>query len=596
MRFLGVAGHRALRQARMRERACFRGGILAAAALIAAASSQAKTPEPPLAREPFIEGLRLQERERALRDRNEGPVDDFLPRETPRKAERLPSGEAPCFRIDTLRLEGERAEDFQWLLSSAAGPDDDDSPLGHCLGTEGLDILLSRLQQALIARGWATTRVLAGPQDLSGGVLSLTLVPGRIAAIRLADGSSAHATLRNAIPARPGDLLNLRDIEQGLENLKRVPTAEADIKIEPSRAANAAPADSDLVVTYTQARRLRASLSADDGGTQATGRHQGGITLSGDNLLGLNDLFYVSANHSIDGQRFISAPTQGTEGQVMHYSVPHGYWLLSATASSSRYHQTVAGFSQDYVYAGETHNAEVKLSRLVYRDQRRKTTLSVRGFRSESRNFIDDTEIDVQHRIVGGWELGLTYREFFGEATLDANLAYRRGTGAFGAIRAPEEEFGEGTSRLRLLTADLALNLPFKLGEEKLRYSGHWRAQWNRTALTPQDRFGIGGRYTVRGFDGESSLLDDRGWLVRNDIGWTLGESGAELYAGVDYGEVGGPSTQDLLGRHLAGGVIGLRGAIRGLNYDVFIGAPISRPEGFRTAGVSAGFTLNYSF
>ena len=31
--------------------------------------------------------------------------------------------------------------------------------------------------------------------------------------------------------------------------------------------------------------------------------------------------------------------------------------------------------------------------------------------------------------------------------------------------------------------------------------------------------FSIGGRYTVRGFDGEASLMGERGWLLRNDIG-----------------------------------------------------------------------------
>jgi hemolysin activation/secretion protein len=36
--------------------------------------------------------------------------------------------------------------------------------------------------------------------------------------------------------------------------------------------------------------------------------------------------------------------------------------------------------------------------------------------------------------------------------------------------------------------------------------------------------------------------------------------------------------------------------AWKGLNYDLFVGAPIHKPEGFRTAGTTAGFNLNYSF
>jgi hemolysin activation/secretion protein len=550
--------------------------------------------------QPFVEQQRQQERERALREQNERTVDQRLQAAPPAPVARIPESEAPCFRIDRVLLVGEQAEAFQWAVSDLSGPAGDDSPLGRCLGTAGVNVVLARAQQAAIARGFVTTRVLAAPQDLSTGTLTLSLVPGRIAAIRLTPDSSSTllgsgALLGSAIPARPGDLLNLRDIEQGLENLKRAPTAEADIQIEPSTAPNARPGDSDLVVKYVQARKWRVALSLDDSGTQATGRYQAGATVSVDNPFGLNDLFYLSANHSINSH-FLSEPSYGTEGQTVHYSLPYGYWMLGFTASNSQYHQSVAGLNQDYVYAGKTNNAEVKLSRLLYRDQSRKTTLALKGFRRESRNFVDDTEVDVQHRVVGGWELGLNHKEFIGEATLEGTLALKHGTGGFGSIAAPEDEFGEGTSRMKLYTAEVSLNAPFKLGEQKLRYSGLIRAQWNRTPLTPQDRFSIGGRYTVRGFDGETSLMGERGWLIRNDVGWAMGQSGAELYVGADYGHVGGRSTVDLLGRSLAGAVIGVRGQWSKLSYDFFMGAPIRKPEGYRTAKTTFGFNLNASF
>ncbi|MEJ1162919.1 ShlB/FhaC/HecB family hemolysin secretion/activation protein [Variovorax sp. CCNWLW186] len=567
---------------------------------MATAPLWAQAQQTPTTPQPFIEQQRQQERERALREQNERTVDQRPQAAPPAPVARIPETEAPCFRIDRVLLVGEQAEAFQWAVSDLSGPDGNDSPVGRCLGTAGVNVVLARAQQAAIARGFVTTRVLAAPQDLSTGTLTLSLVAGRIAAIRLTPDSSATlldsgALLESAIPARSGDLLNLRDIEQGLENLKRAPTAEADIQIEPSTAPDAKPGDSDLVVKYVQARKWRVALSLDDSGTEATGRYQAGATVSMDNPFGLNDLFYLSANHSINNH-FLSEPSYGTEGQTVHYSLPYGYWMLGFTASNSQYHQSVAGLNQDYVYAGKTNNAEVKLSRLLYRDQSRKTTLALKGFRRESRNFVDDTEVDVQHRVVGGWELGLNHKEFIGEATLEGTLAFKHGTGGFGSIAAPEEEFGEGTSRMKLYTAEVSLNAPFKLGEQKLRYSGLIRAQWNRTPLTPQDRFSIGGRYTVRGFDGETSLMGERGWLIRNDVGWAMGQSGAELYVGADYGHVGGRSTVDLLGRSLAGAVIGVRGQWSKLSYDFFMGAPIRKPEGYRTARTTFGFNLNASF
>ena len=574
--------------------------VLAAVLLGTGQSAWAQTT--PSAPQPFIEEQRQQERERALRAQQERSVDARLPSGGAPAATRLPPSETPCFTIQDIVLDGEMADRFQWLLPAAAQvPTTDanttpsDSPIDRCLGTQGINTVLARMQHALVAQGWVTTRVLAAPQDLSPGTLRLTLVPGRIAAIRFADGAaSASASslgLHTAIPAQPGDLLNLRDIEQGLENLKRLPTADADIQIEPSTAPAARPGDSDLVISYRRAFPLRVSLSLDDSGTESTGRTQAGATVAWDGPLGLNDLAYISVNHDA-----FNHSHQGTQAQTVHYSVPYGYWLLSTTASRNEYHQRVAGLSQDYVYAGESRNAEVRLSRLLYRDASRKTTASLRGFRRASQNYIDDTEIEVQRRVVGGWELGLNHRAFVGEATLDANLAYRHGTGAFGALAAPEEAFGEGSARMRLITADLNLNAPFQLGAQRLRYTALWRAQWGRTPLTPQDGFAIGGRYTVRGFDGETSLQADRGWLIRNDIGLALGASGAELYVGIDYGTVGGYKTRNLLGRQLAGGVLGLRGAAKSLSYDLFVGAPIHKPEGYRTARVTSGFNLNYSF
>ncbi|CAN5768165.1 hypothetical protein BH11PSE7_BH11PSE7_30940 [soil metagenome] len=268
----------------------------------------------------------------------------------------------------------------------------------------------------------------------------------------------------------------------------------------------------------------------------------------------------------------------------------------------------MVGASQNYIYSGTSRNAEARLSRVIYRDASRKTTLSLKAFQRESSNFIDDTEIAVQRRVVGGWELGLGHRELAGNTTLEANLAYKRGTGAFGSRPSPEEAFDEGTSRFALLTADASATLPFQLGGQPLRYSANWRIQSHRTPLTPQDRFAIGGRYTVRGFDGESSLSAERGWLLRSELAAPLGNSGQELYAGLDHGEVGGPSATLLAGRRLTGIVFGLRGAVGAMGamgamgtvgiwqYDVFVGAPLAKPQLLHTAPVTAGFNLNTSF
>ena len=537
---------------------------------------------------PDQELLRQQERERALREQLETRPDARLQDAPVAAPERLPQDEAPCFVINRITLEGEQADRFQW--ASPAANVKGDPALGRCLGTAGINVVMSRVQNAIVERGFVTTRVLAQPQDLTTGTLALTVVPGTLRQIRFAEGTHRDATLWNAIPARSGDLLNLRDIEQGLENFKRVPTAEADIQISPAEGADAAPGQSDLVVQWSQQRLVRFNLSLDDSGSKATGKTQAGATMSLDHALRQNDLFYVNLNHDV-----FSGGKRGTKGFTFHYSVPVGYWLFGATRSGYEYEQTVAGNQQSYLYSGESYNAEVRATRLLFRNASSKTSMYLRAWERDSRNFIDDTEILVQRRRMGGWELGLNHRHFIGQATLDGTVGFRRGTGAFGSIAAPEELFGEATSHPKIYFADAQLSLPFQLGQQRLRYTGSWRAQWNRGGLVPQDRFAIGGRYTVRGFDGEMSLMGERGWLIRNDIGLALG-GGQEFYVGADYGHVGGSATQWQVGNDLAGSVIGLRGSYRGLYWDGFVGAPLKKPSGFQNAYTVTGFTLSWSF
>lgn len=545
---------------------------------------------------------RQQARERALREQLAPQRRVQLETPPPRPAGPLNfPAETPCFPIARVRVEGlpaEATDGWPWLLHGLpqqgwwqAEP--------RCLGVQGVQSIVDSLQGALIARGYVTSRALVAAQDLSRGELVVNIIPGRVRSILLDDdegGKPAAVSLRNALPLRDSDLLNLRDIEQGLENLKRPPTADADIQIAPGDQ----PGQSDLHIRWHQASRIRLNASADDSGSRSTGRLQGSATISCDNCLGLSDLGYLTVNHDLSSiGRGTQAQPQGTRGLSAYAAVPWGYALLSLSGSRNTYRQSVAGASQTYVYSGTTNQVEATVSRLVYRDARQKLTLSAKAFRRHSENFIDDTEVLVQRRTVGGWGASINHHLDTGEASVDTTLAYRRGTGAFGALKAPEEAFGEGTSRFAIITADVTAGLPIKLGDQLFSYSANWRWQGNRTPLTPQDRLAIGGRFTVRGFDGEQQLAAERGWLLRQDLAWQVPDAPLglrQLYLAVDYGRVGGPSAGRLLGTSLGGAVLGARWQLGQFSLDVFAGGPLHRPEHFRTPSFVTGFSFACSF
>jgi hemolysin activation/secretion protein len=111
---------------------------------------------------------------------------------------------------------------------------------GACVGKAGLDLIVKRLTDLILSKGYTTTRLGIPEQDLASGVLKLILVPGVIREIRFTD-PSLYGTWKTAFPTGPGQLLNLRDLEQGLEQMKRVPSQEVDMQIVPGDA----PGESD---------------------------------------------------------------------------------------------------------------------------------------------------------------------------------------------------------------------------------------------------------------------------------------------------------------------------------------------------------------
>lgn len=520
----------------------------------------------------------------------------------------FPQNESQCFPINQLVLTDYQAEEsssasslkliqpsrFSWALKSVyAGRD---FALPTCIGSEGINVLLRRIQNRLIDLGYVTTRVVVEPQDLRSGMLVLTVIPGKVGRIQLQDQSAipfaTRGTLWFAMPMAQGDILNIRNIEQGLENLKRVPSADANMELVPTDAVG----ETDVVIAYKQRLPFHLTLGLDDSGSKATGRLQGSATFSWDNVLTLNDMFYISGTRSFKRNSDDAEGDYGSKNISLYYSIPWKNYLLTLSGSKYSYHQTVAGAFEFYTYSGESQQMKANLSRLLSRGSLYKTYVNAALWTKKSYNYINDTEIEVQRRRTAGWEVGLNHTQYIGETVLQLFANYKRGTGGNKSLPAPEEAFGEGTSRMQIFTAGVDFTYPFTIGNQPFRFNTSWNGQWNGTPLTQQDKFSIGGRYTVRGFDGELSLSGEKGWLWRNELGWNIANKGHELYLGIDRGKVHSSQEELQIGDSLMGGAIGLRGKLWGINYDYFVGVPIKKPEGFRTSHVTTGFNVSYRF
>ncbi|EOE5495002.1 ShlB/FhaC/HecB family hemolysin secretion/activation protein [Cronobacter turicensis] len=499
----------------------------------------------------------------------------------PKEGLNLPE-EQPCYPVNAIQLENKNAVAHWMTFQDVAR-----SVKGKCVGINGLKIIHKAVQNRLIEHGYITTRVLIPAQDLKSGTLKFQILPGTISEIVFKGDGGNYIHAMNNFPEHQGDVLDLRGLEQGLENLQRTPGSEANIQLFPGTK----PGETLVEVTRNQPKHWRLGAWADDSGSKYTGRYQGGLAFYLDNLTSLNDMFYVAW-----GGGFKNEDGHRSDNVSAFYSVPWGYWQLELYGSKYRYTQTIHDGAFSYLYSGIEKYLSAQLSRVIYRSASQKTTLALKAFRRNSTYLLNDVEIEVQRRRTSNWKLSLEHLAYLPFGQLKASLGYQKAAHWFNEQEDAEEQVGNADPQARIITLGVDGAFPFRLGNLSLSYEPHFMSQMSPDRLTQPDKFTIGNRWTVRGFDGETTIYADKGWYVRNDINLNLPQWGMQPYLGVDYGEVKGSKNDYWSGKHMAGAALGVRGVKGKFGYDLFAGVPLMKPQEMHTSPVTLGFAMQWQY
>lgn len=447
-------------------------------------------------------------------------------------------------------------------------------------------------QRKLLDKGFVTSQVYIPEQNLNDGILQLMVIPGRVEDIRYSE-SSAHGPWRTALVVRPGDILNIRDIEQGLEQMKRLSSQSVTMKLLPGKAIGT----SVIELSIKQEKPVHGSISIDNSGLESTGIYQGSFTTSFDQVFRANDTFTMSLSGDLSG----SGSIKGTRATSLNYVIPHGKDTFSFIFSKSRYHQMIQSNPYDFTYSGKSTTIKAKWNHVWSRTQREKRAFDISISTRHNHRFVNDMEIPVQALRTTSMEFGVSNRKYIGNATLYSRLGFQWGIGAFGAQ--PEHTasvaMGGPTSRYHMWLADVDYRKPFIMGHRPASFTSSFHGQWVQGGkrVYSVDTINIGNRYSIYGFDGEYILMGDSGWYLRNEVASVIPHLNTEVYLGLDVGAVYGKNAETLVGKAIAGAAIGIRGNYAsGLLFDAFISTPLYKPQGYHTKKFYSGFTVGYRF
>lgn len=478
--------------------------------------------------------------------------------------------EAQCRPISRIVVDGELPTELRWVRRRVSGFE------GRCIGQAGLNYILASLQSGFLEHGLSTTRAGLPQQDLASGTLHIAVIPGRIAGVRAQRGRRAW---RHAFPQGAGDLLSLRAVEQGLDQMRRVPGRDVKVDLIPGDE----PGESILDVAVRDGKPVSLSVSANNLAGPTVGRWQGSAQLSTLNLLGLSEVATVSINNRLRSPS-LPADSRSTGASL---SIPFGWWTFGVSANRSRYAQQVRGEVQDFETSGRLDTVSGWVERVVHRDRTSRTALRLTLQRRWGRSTIDGIEIGLQHQDLTDIGLALVDRHRIGRVQIDTEIGHRRGVGWLGAQAEPDNRPAVlPTARYRITSVDVAVNAP--LGPV-LAYRAAAHGQWSGRPLYGSDQIAVGGPFTVRGFDSDRALIGRAGWYLRQEMTVRIGDH-LQPYVLADAGHVLGNAATPI------GVGMGLRALMRGVSLDAWVAIPVSprRAAGSQlgTIGVTAGWSF----
>jgi len=416
---------------------------------------------------------------------------------------------ARCFDVKQLQLQGvtllatKQVDELRALVEE------------RCVGMAQLSALLKRITNIYINKGYVTTRAYIPEQNLASGRLEILVVEGELEAIEA--GESAGVNLPTAFPGLTRELLNLRQIEQGLAQINRLQSNNASMTLEPGEE----PGLTRIVIHNTPSSRWSGDMSWDN--TDGISADKINVGIGYDNALGLNDHFSLRLRKDTAFDR----SSEYSENFSLNGVVPYGRWTYSLSYSYLRYSSHFSLQSSEIESSGTSASWSLNADRLLYRNPTGSLSLAMSLSHRDTRNYLNETFLDVSSRKLSVAKLGVNGYWRFGRLRLSSAVNINQGLKIFDALEdssdlnhdAPQAQFQSYDGRV-------SVDTPLTLGSLRSNLSTTLSGQYSSDTLFGSEHFTVAGYSAVRGYEGSAAA--GRGAHSRSDWSVMLPYSGID--------------------------------------------------------------------
>ena len=508
-----------------------------------------------------LQQLQLEQRRRQLERGAFGPAPT-----TPVVAQTVEPDEQ-CWPLSGTRIGGVTLIDSD-KLNARIKP-----LLAPCMGVRQINHLLATITAIYVEKGYIASRPYLLSAPAAGQSLDIRVDEGYIESIELAD-QRLPLSLGGAFPGMLGEPLNLRDLEQGLDQLNRLRSVDLTADIAPGSQ----PGASRIILRSRTAGQSRWALNAgiDNLGSASTGRDRDSVSLSFDSPLQLNDLLSLSASDTLNqGDRY-------NRNASLYYAIPYGYWTYSVFASHAEYRAPFKLPSVTFHSTGITDQISLRADRVLWRDQSHQLSANLQLAHKDVDSYLQDVRLGIQSPTLTVAEAGLNLF-WLDRAVWNLDVNYAQGLRWLGADDDAQQPINNlPKAQFRKYRAGLSQWRNGQLGEQAWQWQSQLNVQYSPDPLPAIEQLLGTDDSAVRGYR-VSSASGASGAIWRNTLRLPLRSAWPVQITprvGLDHGWI--KADHGAQGQRLSGASVGLNLGWKNLQVDVDYQRSLNTPSGLQ--------------
>ena len=450
---------------------------------------------------------------------------------------------------------------------------------------------VKELENLYLEKGYITTRVKIDIENsnFEAGKIQCIVIEGYIENIVM-NGKSNNSKIFASFPTKEKEVLNIKDLDQGIDNLNSISANNAKLDI----LAGENLGGSIIDIKNETSKKISAAVNYNNLGQKSTGEERIKLALTIEDFLAINDSFTGSYQRKLGRNKKYN----DNENFSFYYRIPFKYWEFSIIKDQSEYKNTITGLGQSYKSTGISKNMNYSLRRVIHRNEVGKTTLGLTLTNKETKNYIDDEKLILSSRKLSVLKLDIGHQRRLFNGMFFGEIAYYEGLKRFGAER-DDWEYKDSTSpkaQFQKYTMDINWYKPFKINNQNFSYRFSFSGQYSDDILYSSEKMSIGDDTTVRGFK-ENSIMGDKGIYIRNELAYNY--NFLEPFIAFDIGRVKDVTKDEYYekyGTELSGASIGVRVYFKYFTASITYSKPLTAPRYIDKNKQEIYITLSYLF